>query len=148
MTFWQSWLTVTSPLSLAQCDLLGVPVEARQYAPWMQRARLSQLASVGVHPGSTPGRRARTRCRKSSTPATAQHTAAYCDGSGAPNLSVSLSKCILTCGASVRVSQHQATGSLPVVLMSILAPLHPPRTNLCILESLREKCRETLAVDP
>ena len=128
--------------------LVHISLTALVEAHLMQFANKVQHSARGVHPGSTPGRKARPRWRKSSTPATAQHTVDYCDGSGAPNLSVSLSKCILTCGASVRVSQHQATGSLPVVLMSILAPLHPPRTNLCILESLREKCRETLAVDP
>ena len=106
----------------------------------------TKLASVGVHPGSTPGRRARPRWRKSSTPATAQHEAAYCDTSGTLNLSVPLSQPTWTCRISVCVSLLQASGSLPVTLMNILATLRPPRTNLYILE--KEKCRETLAADP
>ena len=78
----------------------------------------TSAVTLRLHPGSTPGRTARPRSRKSSPPATAQPTAAYCERPAARKLATSLSSSTPTCRISVRVSLCQASVSLPVALAS------------------------------
>ena len=112
--------SASQPRKVTVCDDLEQPDQPQQLQ-MLPRCPLSSTASIGLHPGATPGRTAGPRWRKSSTTTRAQHTAAYCVDPVLSNLAISLSIPLPTCGILKRVSRVQAFSEPAVALVRFLA---------------------------